>query len=396
MEDHIEKRSITINPDRYVRLQRRFPTVAYLREGARRRLPRFAFEYLDGGAGADGGIARNRAALDALVLTPRYAVLATLPPIDNVLFGRPYSAPFGVAPMGGPSIVWPGADVTLAAAAQQANFPYVLGTFGGITIEKAAEIAPEVFWFQLYRAPNNDHAIGFDLVDRAQTAGAHALVMTLDVPVRTTRPREVAAGLTVPFRPGVRIMAELFGAPGYLLSLARRGQPRFANLRRYAGTDVGVDAIDRFASNELVGTFTWEEVARYRERWRGPLILKGLLHPEDAQRAVALGADGIVVSNHGGRQVEGLPASIDVLPGIVETVAGRATVMMDSGVASGLDVVRAIDLGAEATFAGKAFLWALGALGDEGPAYLCALMSSEIREVLGQIGATSVTAVRRS
>ena len=136
MEDHIEKRSITINPDRYVRLQRRFPTVAYLREGARRRLPRFAFEYLDGGAGADGGIARNRAALDALVLTPRYAVLATLPPIDTVLFGRPYSAPFGVAPMGGPSIVWPGADVTLAAAAQQANFPYVLGTFGESRLRK--------------------------------------------------------------------------------------------------------------------------------------------------------------------------------------------------------------------------------------------------------------------
>ena len=176
--------------------------------------------------------------------------------------------------MGGPTIVWPGADEVLARAAQQAGIPYVLGTFGGMTIERAGEIAPDVFWFQLYRAPNNNHAIGFDLVERAAAAGAHVLVMTLDVPVRTTRPREMSAGLSVPFRPSVRMLAGLIGAPAYSLTLLRRGQPRFANLQRYVGEGVGIDAMARFAEQELVGTFTWDEVARYRDRWRGPLVIK--------------------------------------------------------------------------------------------------------------------------
>ena len=166
--------------------------------------------------------------------------------------------------------------------------------------------------------------------------------------------------------------------------------PRFASLRRYAGEGLGLDAMVRFVKNEVFGTFTWDEVARYRDRWQGPLVVKGLLHPADAERAIALGADGIIVSNHGGRQVEGLPASVDALPGIVSAAEGRAAIMMDSGVSSGLDVVRAIALGATATFAGKAFLWALGALGDQGPEYLVSLIAAEVGEALGQIGAPSV------
>src|SRR5499427_8708150 len=157
------------NP-RFVKLHRRFPTVAYLRRHARRHVPRFAFEYMDGGAGADGGIARNWSALDAVELVPRYGVTTALPPVDIELFGRHYSAPIGVAPMGGPSIVWPGADQYLAAAAQRARVPYTLGLVGGMTVERAAEIAPDVLWFQLYRCFRNEHAIGFDLVRRA---GAH-------------------------------------------------------------------------------------------------------------------------------------------------------------------------------------------------------------------------------
>src|SRR5712691_1939499 len=170
------------NP-RFAALHRRFPTVAYLRDHARRKLPHFAFEYCDGGAGTDGGIARNWRALDAVELVPRYGVTTALPPVDVELFGRRYSAPIGVAPMGGPSIVWPGADEFLAAAAQAARVPYVLGTVGGTTIETAAKIAPDVLWFQLYRLARNDHAVGFDLVRRADAAGAHVLILTMDVPV---------------------------------------------------------------------------------------------------------------------------------------------------------------------------------------------------------------------
>src|SRR5215470_12728780 len=371
-------------------LVRRFPTIAYLRRHAPRHAPRFTFEYMDGGAG-DAGIKRNWAALDAVELVPRYGVTTELPPVDVELFGHRYAAPIGVAPMGGPSIVWPGADEYLAAAAQAARVPYVLGTVGGTTIETAAKIAPDVLWFQLYRMARNDHAIGFDLVARAEAAGAHVLVLTVDVPVRTTRAREVISGVTTPFRPDLKMLWQIAMSPGWLAAMARNGIPRFANLRAYTGGDTGIAAVAQFARREVKGAFSWEEIARYRERWKRPLVLKGILHPDDAEKAVSLGVDGLVVSNHGGRQVEALPAAIDALPAVAAKVAGRAAVLMDSGIRSGADVVRALALGAQATFAGKAFLWGLGALGSRGPAHVIDLLIDETTAVLGQIGAKCPT-----
>ncbi len=338
---------------RFPKLHRRFPTTAYLRQHARSHVPSFAFEYMDGGAGGDGGIARNWNAFDAIELVPRYGVTTTLPAVDIELFGRRYSAPIGIAPMGGPSIVWPGADQYLAAAAQRARVPYVLGLVGGMMVEHAAEIAPDVLWFQLYRCFRNEHAIGFDLLRRAQASGVHVLVLTADVPVRTTRPREVVAGITSPFQPNLRMFAAILRSPGYLQSLWKHGQPRFGNLKPYAGDTADVNEVAAFVRREMAGAFTWEEIGRYRERWKAPLVVKGLLHPADAERCVSLGVDGIIVSNHGGRQVEGLPTSVDVLPAIARAVGGRATVMVDSGIRSGLDVVRAVALGADAAFAGK-------------------------------------------
>ncbi len=372
---------------RFPKLHRRFPTTAYLRQHARSHVPSFAFEYMDGGAGGDGGIARNWNAFDAIELVPRYGVTTTLPAVDIELFGRRYSAPIGIAPMGGPSIVWPGADQYLAAAAQRARVPYVLGLVGGMMVEHAAEIAPDVLWFQLYRCFRNEHAIGFDLLRRAQASGVHVLVLTADVPVRTTRPREVVAGITSPFQPNLRMFAAILRSPGYLQSLWKHGQPRFGNLKPYAGDTADVNEVAAFVRREMAGAFTWEEIGRYRERWKAPLVVKGLLHPADAERCVSLGVDGIIVSNHGGRQVEGLPTSVDVLPAIARAVGGRATVMVDSGIRSGLDVVRAVALGADAAFAGKAFLWGLGALGAEGPLHVIDLMIDEMKAAFGQIGA---------
>ncbi|HEY2186588.1 MAG TPA: alpha-hydroxy acid oxidase [Xanthobacteraceae bacterium] len=374
------------NP-RFVALHRRFPTIAFLRRRARRHLPSFAFEYLDGGAGADGGIARNWRALDAVELVPRYGITTSLPPVDIELFGRSYAAPIGVAPMGGPSIVWPGADQYLAAAAQRARIPYTLGLVGGMTVERAAEIAPDVLWFQLYRCSRNDHAIGYDLVRRANAAGVHVLVLTLDVPVRTTRAREVAAGVTSPFRPDLRMICGILASPGYLRSLWKHGQPRFGNLKPYAAATADVNEVAAFVQREMGGAFTWHEIAKYRERWKRPLVVKGILHPADAEKCAALGVDGIMVSNHGGRQVEGLPAAIDALPAIARAVGSRTTLMLDSGIRSGLDVVRAVALGADAAFVGKAFLWGLGALGGEGPTHVIDLLIDEMKSALGQIGA---------
>jgi (S)-mandelate dehydrogenase len=382
------------NP-RYPALHRRYPQVSYLRRAARQRVPHFAYEYADGGAGNDdAGIKRNWAALDAVELVSRYGVMPSLPPCDVELFGRRYSAPIGVAPMGGPAIVWPGADVHLARAAQRARVPYVLSTVGGATIEKIAEVAPDVFWFQLYRFAKNEHAIGFDLIRRAEAAGCRALVLTLDVPVRTTRPRETAIGLAGAFEIRAAMVLQAALAPGWLMALARHGTPRFANVRAYAPADASLTELIAFTRREMGGAFTWDEVRKYRERWKGALIVKGVLHPQDAEKAVSLGVDGIIVSNHGGRQLEALPAPIDALPAIVRASGNRTTVLMDSGVRSGADIVRSCALGAAATFAGKAFLWGLGALGGEGPGYVIDLLIEETQAALGQLGAHSVAELR--
>jgi (S)-mandelate dehydrogenase len=382
------------NP-RYAQLYRHYPTIDYLRRAARRRLPHFAFEYCDGGSGKDdAGIKRNWAALDAVELVPRYGVMPALPACDVELFGRRYAAPLGIAPMGGPAIVWPGADLHLARAAQRARIPYTLGLAGGATIEQIAEAAPDVFWFQLYRCARNDHAIGFDLVRRAAATDCNALVLTLDVPVRTTRAREVVVGLGGAFRPDIAMMTQMAMSPGWAMALWKHGIPRFATLRDYAGADASINDVIDFARREMGGAFTWEEVAKYRDRWKKTLIVKGVMHPEDAQKAVALGVDGMFVSNHGGRQIDALPAPIDVLPAIVSRVGTRATVMMDSGIRSGTDVVRAYALGAAAAFAGRAFLWGLGALGEEGPSHVIDLLIEETQAALGQLGARKPDEVR--
>jgi L-lactate dehydrogenase (cytochrome) len=379
---------------RFTALHRRFPTVAFLRKRAPHRVPRFAFEYMDGGAGADYGIKRNWAALDAVELVPRYGLAPGLPPVDMQLFGRRYAAPIGIAPMGGPGVVWPGADEYLAQAAQKLQVPYTLGTVGGMAIERAAELAPDVFWFQLYRFAQDDHAVGFDLVRRADAAGAHVLMLTLDVPVRTTRSREVHAGITNPFKLNARMVAGVATSPRYLMALAKYGQPKFVNFRPYLGDDIGPNAVSNFLQSQSRGAFTWDEVARYRDRWKRPLVVKGIMHPGDAERAVSLGVDGVVVSNHGGRQIEALPAPIDVLPAVAAAVGSKTTVLMDSGIRSGIDTLRAIALGAEAVLVGKAFLWGLGALGPEGPEHVINLMTDELRSAFGQIGARSAAEAR--
>jgi (S)-mandelate dehydrogenase len=376
-----------------------FPTSFYLRRHAPRHGPRFAFEYADPGAGDDVGVRHNWEALDNVKIVPRYGVTSVLPPVGVELFGTQYAAPIGVAPMGGPAIVWPGADVLLAKAAQAARIPYTLGVAGGATIEQIAAVAPDVFWLQLYRFAKNDHKIGFDLIDRAQRANVKVLTMTLDTPVRTTRSRETYAGLGREFYVTPRMFREMIVRPKWLLALLRHGYPRFATMAQYAGGrggKFGTNDVIRFARDEMGGAFLWDEVARYRDRWKGPMTIKGILHPADAEKAVSLGIEGIWVSNHGGRQIEALVPTIDALPAIAAAVGKRATILLDSGIRSGQDVMRSLALGADAAFAGKSFLWALAALGDDGPGQLIDLYIDELRAALGQIGAQSPAEARNA
>jgi L-lactate dehydrogenase (cytochrome) len=295
--------------------------------------------------------------------------------------------------MGSPSLGFPGADRHLAAAAQAARVPYTLSAVGGMTIEEAAEVAPDVLWFQLPRLPRDNHRIGLDMVRRAEEAGAHALVLTLDTPIRTVRPRETRSGIRSPFRPDLRMMLSILASPGWFRAMRRHGVPRLASFKRYA-PDAGLAEMTEFVRKQASGAFTWDEVAMIRDRWKRPLLAKGIVHPADAERAVALGCDGVVVSVHGGRQIDALPAPLDALSAVARAVGGRATVIMDSGILGGTDVVRALALGAHAAFMGKGFMWSLGALGPAGPRHAIDLLIDETRAALGQIGARSVQEAR--
>jgi (S)-mandelate dehydrogenase len=375
-------------------LKRQFPTAQDLRERARRRLPNFAFEYADGGAGADTGIQRNWNALDAVEMVPRYGRVIAPPPADTTLFGKTYAAPIGIAPIGGPGTAYPGAETYLARAAQAANVPYTLGLLSGIDIEQAAEIAPDVLWLQLYRFSKNDHKIGLDLVRRAEEAGVNVLVLTVDTPTRTTRPREVKSGIMNPFKLTMRLKMDALRSPHWIRSLRRNGIPKFTSLAPYMKPGISIAEAAAFIRRESGGAFTWDEIARYRDKWQGPLVLKGVMHPDDAERAVELGLDGLFVTNHGGRQIDALPAPIDVLPAIAARVGNRATVLYDSGVRSGVDAARAVALGADAAFAGKSFLWSLGALGEKGAAHLIDVYIDDVSATLGQLGCRNVAELR--
>jgi (S)-mandelate dehydrogenase len=377
-----------------LKLKRHFPTAQDLRARARKRLPNFAFEYVDGGAGADTGIARNWNAFNSIEMVPRYGRVVLPPPTDVELFGKSYSAPIGIAPIGGPGTGFPGAETYFAKAAQAANVPYTLGVLSAITIEQAAELAPDVLWLQLYRFANNEHKIGMDLVKRAEAAGVNALMLTWDSPVRTTRPREVKSGIMAPFKLTNRLRLDAMTSPHWLFSMMRNGIPRFVSLQPYMNGKTSIEDSTKFIRAEGGGAFTWDEIARYRDAWKGPLLLKGVLHPADAERAVAAGIDGLVVTNHGGRQIDALPASIDALPAIAAQVGGKAEIIVDSGVRSGVDVARAIALGANAGFAGKAFLWSLGALGADGPGHMIDLFKDDLSATLGQLGCYNVDELR--
>jgi len=379
------------------RLRRKLPTFNDLQRRSRWRVARFAHDYVSGGVG-DGApnVAHNRAAMDAVRIVPRYAIDLSQVSIATKLFGRDYAAPVGVAPMGNTGLVWPNADAILAAAAQKARIPYVSSTVATVGLEKLAAIAPDSFWFQLYGLPADNHRLSFDLIKRAEAVGAHALVVTLDVPIRQKRVHDVRNGLVMPFRWRPKTLFDIARAPVWALEILKKGQPRFENLAKYVGENASVGQLAAFTQKHLTTGVTWDDIARFRDAWPRALVLKGLQHPEDAERAVQLGCDGVWVSNHGGRQFDAAPASIDTVPAIAAALGGRAKILYDGSIRSGLDVLRTLAVGADFCFAGRAFLYSVAAIGEAGGDHATAAFTEEIRGTFGQAGVTSVEEAHRA
>lgn len=379
------------------KLRRQFPTFNDLQRRAQWRVARFAYDFVAGGVG-DGApnVAHNRAAMDAVRIVPRYALDLSSVATGTRLFGRDYAAPVGVAPMGNTGLVWPRADAILAEAAQRARIPYVSSTVANVGMEELARIAPDSLWFQLYGLPADNHRISLDLIHRAEAVGAHALVLTLDVPIRQKRVHDVRNGLVVPFRYRPRTVWDIARAPFWALEMLQKGQPRFENIRKYVGQDASLGALASFVAQNMTTGVTWDDIARFREAWPRALVLKGLQHPADAERAVGLGVDGIWVSNHGGRQFDAAPASIDTVPGIAAAVGGRAKILYDGSIRSGLDVLRTLAVGADFCFAGRAFLLSVAAIGAAGGDHATASFLEEIRSTFGQAGIRSVEEAARA
>lgn len=373
----------------------RFPTVEDLRLEAKRRIPRVAFDYVDCAVGlTEGANLRNQSAFRDIELVCRYGfgLEATVSKTD--LFGTEYNQPFGISPMGLPSLVWPGGEFALARAAQNAKIPFCLGMAAGQSIETMAKVAPDVLWFQIHRIPQDNLAINIDLARRAEAAGAKVLVLTIDLPSRGKRPRELRNRMQIPFRITPRVMFDVAQRPLWLASFLRRGYPVLANFGKYVQGPVNPNTLGHFAQTAIKGAFSWDEVSRLREVWPHALVLKGILHPDDGEEAIRRGADGIIVSNHGGRQFESAPATIDVLPSVVAKVAGRIKVLLDGGIRNGGDILKAQAIGADAVLAGRPYMYSLGAMGLGGPAYVMQMFADELHAAKMQAGVPEATDAR--
>jgi (S)-mandelate dehydrogenase len=370
-------------------------TIEHLRQAARSKLPKMVFEFVDGGSSSESALRRNGTALDALRLVPRMLRDVRDASIRTSVFGHEYPLPIAIAPMGLCNLIAPHTDIALAKAAAKAGIPYCLSTAATTPIETIAPQAGRSLWFQLY--VTSEERVTFDLVRRAEQAGAEVLLVTVDVQTSSKRVRDLVNGLSLPMRPNARTIMNLAMHPTWLIENIRHGAPRFEMLSAYFPEDEkGVMSHAATTAKLLAtGRLDWTTIERLRELWRGKLVLKGVLDPEDAIHAASIGVDGLVVSNHGGRQSDAAPATIEMLPEVRRAAGDRLTLMIDSGFRTGEDIVKAVALGADMALLGRPFLFGVGALGiEQGPAKTIAILQEEIRTSLMLLGCKTLAELR--
>lgn len=365
-------------------LHGRYPAISDLKARAQRRIPHFVWEYLDSATGTESVTTRNRAALDRVLFRPAALRGEIKADLATRFLGRDYPVPFGIAPVGMSGLVWPEAEKLLARHAGRMGIPYGLSTVATRTPEDFKGAHGDQGWFQMY--PPRDPAIRDDMLDRAKKAGFHTLVLTVDVPAASRRERQTRGGLVQPPRLTPRLALQVARCPAWAMGIQASGMPRMRLIDSYADQE----KLGRLPSTAHVGYLLrtspdWDYVAALRGAWDGPLILKGVMETEVAARAEAAGVDAIWVSNHAGRQFDGAPSSLEVLPEIRGATA--LPLIFDSGIEGGLDILRALALGADFVMLGRAWHYALGALGRDGPGHLQDILEKDMASNMAQIGA---------
>jgi L-lactate dehydrogenase (cytochrome) len=369
-------------------LHSRYPALSDLKARARARIPHFVWEYLDSATGAETSTARNRAALDAVLFRPAALRGEIKPDLSCSLMGRDYSVPFGIAPLGMSGLIWPEAERLLARHAAKAGIPYTLSTVATRTPEDLAGRIGDQGWFQMY--PPRDAGMRDDMLARAKGAGFHTLVLTVDVPAASRRERQTRGGLVQPPRLTPRLLMQVARCPAWAIGIQSTGMPRMRLMDSYADqTKTGPLPSTAHVGYLLRAAPDWNYVRALRERWEGKLVIKGVMEPEVAAQAEAEGVDAVWVSNHAGRQFDGAPASLDGLREV--RGATGLPLIFDSGVTGGLDVMRALALGASFVMMGRPWHYALGALGAQGPAHWHDVLIKDMESNMAQIGAARLS-----
>jgi len=367
-------------------LHSRYPAIHDLRRRARGRIPHFVWEYLDSATGTESTARRNRTAMIGVEMMPSVLHGELEPDLTASLMGRTYPLPFGVAPVGMSGLIWPGAEAALARAATAAGLPYTLSTVATRTPEEIGPLVGGNGWFQLY--PPRDPEIRRDMLRRARETGFSTLVLTADVPVASRRERQVRSGLTLPPRLTPRLLAQIALRPGWAMGTLRHGTPRLATVESYA-SDASARDSTAHIGYLLRTSPDWDYLRWLRDAWQGSFVVKGVLNPEDAEALEKAGIDAVWVSNHAGRQFDAAPAALSVLPEI--RAATSLPVIYDGGIEGGLDICRAIAKGADFVMLGRAWHYALGALGRAGPDHLIDVLRQDMLSNMGQLGAAQLS-----
>jgi len=361
----------------------RYPSIEDLRAKAKKRIPKFAFEYLDGGCNEDISLYKNTNDLRKVEMKPRYLVPFEGANLKTELFGHEYDAPFGISPVGLQGLMWPKSPEILAKAAFEHNIPFILSTVTTASIETIAKITEGRAWFQLYH-PAEDK-VTEDLIKRIGAVDCPVLVILSDVPSFGYRPRDIRNGLSMPPRMTLQNILRVMKRPEWALRTLINGQPSFEVLKPYMPKNLNLKQLGKFMNATFEGRLNEEKVKKLRDLWKGKLVIKGVESEADVETAIRLGLDGIIISNHGGRQVDMGQATITSLQTIVPKYKDQIKIMMDSGIRGGVDIGRALSSGADFTFLGRSFMYGVSALGKKGGDHTISILKAQLTQVMEQM-----------